>query len=82
MYVHSSLTPKCSMINKNPETEIGVQPKGQKNKAEKQNKTGSYLYMSPPISYSSLVLGLTVCTNGIKSMHRPVSMVTSVATEI
>ena len=33
MYVHSSLTQKCSMINKNPETEIGVQPKGQKNKA-------------------------------------------------
>ena len=35
-FLHSKLMLEvCSMINKNPETEIGVQPEGQKSKTAK-----------------------------------------------
>ena len=41
-----------------------------------------YLRALSPILYSSLGLGLKVCTTGIKGMHHPISMTTSVATGI
>ena len=65
------------MNNKNPETDIGVQPEDQKSKAAKPLES-SYLYeifrlkesefLSHPALYSSLVLRLKVCTTTIRPL--------------
>ena len=65
------------MNNKNPVTDIGVQPEDQKSKAAKLLES-SYLYeilrlkesnfLSHLILYSYLVLGLKMCTTTTQSL--------------